>query len=317
VELFVQLGNTPVTNHHFCGLHFYLKRDDLLHPQFSGNKARKFLSLLEQPPQDIKKIVGYGSPQANSLYSLAALAHLQNWHFDFYVDHIASYLKQNPNGNYAKALGLGARIIEVPPEWKVGTDNTESALKRYLSESSDVLMVEEGGRMPIAEYGIKGLANELIDWVESHTNSCEDGALESRQQWVVALPSGTGTTAFYLHKYLQPYGIEVVTTACVGGEDYLKAQFLQLSSTHSQPTIWSLDTKHHFGKLYQDDFQIWTTLMEQTGVEFELLYDPLMWRVLLMHKQKLSGKNLLYIHQGGLLGNESMLPRYQRKFANC
>ncbi|GAM70499.1 pyridoxal phosphate-dependent deaminase [Vibrio sp. JCM 19236] len=28
-----------------------------------------------------------------------------------------------------------------------------------------------------------------------------------------------------------------------------------------------------------------------------------------------SGKELLYLHQGGILGNETMLPRYQRKLA--
>jgi 1-aminocyclopropane-1-carboxylate deaminase/D-cysteine desulfhydrase-like pyridoxal-dependent ACC family enzyme len=48
-------------------------------------------------------------------------------------------------------------------------------------------------------------------------------------------------------------------------------------------------------------------------VEFDLLYDPLGWRVLLEHIG-LFESPVLYIHQGGVLGNKSMLPRYQRKF---
>ncbi|OYY54700.1 MAG: 1-aminocyclopropane-1-carboxylate deaminase, partial [Sulfurovum sp. 28-43-6] len=52
---------------------------------------------------------------------------------------------------------------------------------------------------------------------------------------------------------------------------------------------------------------------EQTGVVFDLLYDPLGWRVVLKHPELFS-KPLLYIHQGGVLGNESMLARYERKY---
>jgi 1-aminocyclopropane-1-carboxylate deaminase/D-cysteine desulfhydrase-like pyridoxal-dependent ACC family enzyme len=54
--------------------------------------------------------------------------------------------------------------------------------------------------------------------------------------------------------------------------------------------------------------------LEHTYVEFDLLYDPMMWRCLLEHKQYLDNKSLIYIHQGGILGNESMLPRYQRQW---
>ncbi len=43
----MKIENSPVTQHDFNGTRFYLKRDDLLHPQFSGNKARKFMGLLE------------------------------------------------------------------------------------------------------------------------------------------------------------------------------------------------------------------------------------------------------------------------------
>jgi 1-aminocyclopropane-1-carboxylate deaminase len=44
-----------------------------------------------------------------------------------------------------------------------------------------------------------------------------------------------------------------------------------------------------------------------------MLYDPTGWQVLLANVDKLDGE-IMYIHQGGVLGNESMLPRYQRKY---
>ena len=80
------------------------------------------------------------------------------------------------------------------------------------------------------------------------------------------------------------------------------------------PKILSLPKKHHFGKLYRENYEIWLKLHQQTGVEFDLLYDPLGWRALLAHPEVYDTKPMLYIHQGGVLGNESMLLRYKRKF---
>jgi 1-aminocyclopropane-1-carboxylate deaminase/D-cysteine desulfhydrase-like pyridoxal-dependent ACC family enzyme len=49
------------------------------------------------------------------------------------------------------------------------------------------------------------------------------------------------------------------------------------------------------------------------GIEFDLLYDPVGWLILLENPE-IFQKPTLYIHQGGLIGNESMLARYQRKY---
>lgn len=83
----------------------------------------------------------------------------------------------------------------------------------------------------------------------------------------------------------------------------------------SHPTVLTSTTKHYFGHLYQEDYQIWQALLAQTHIEFDLLYDPLMWRLLSAWRAENPDRNLLYLHQGGLLGNESMLPRYQRQFS--
>ena len=79
------------------------------------------------------------------------------------------------------------------------------------------------------------------------------------------------------------------------------------------PMILGSEKKYHFGKLYKENYRIWLKLHQQTGVVFDLLYDPLGWRVLLQHPE-LFLKPVLYIHQGGVLGNESMLARYERKY---
>lgn len=294
VELPLNLPS-PIQSITFENHQIFIKRDDLTHSDFSGNKARKFHYFLTHDFPDVKKIVSYGSAQSNAMYSLSVLAKIRGWEFEYYVDHIAEYLKENPHGNYKTAIYNGMKLI-------VGRDALIPTM------DNDTLFIEEGGRQKEAEYGIRLLAKEIIQW------QIEQGI----EKLNIFLPSGTGTTALYLQKALLTLNAErltlVYTTPCVGDTIYLKKQFIELEKDESfHPTILSLDKKHHFGKLYKDNYKIWLKLRKQTGVEFDLLYDPLGWRVLLEHFG-LFDSPVLYIHQGGVLGNESMLPRYQRKY---
>jgi 1-aminocyclopropane-1-carboxylate deaminase/D-cysteine desulfhydrase-like pyridoxal-dependent ACC family enzyme len=280
---------SPIQSITFDKQQCYLKRDDLIDPDFSGNKARKFHYFLQNDFPGIDKLVSYGSVQSNAMYSLSVLAKIRGWKFEYFVDHIADYLKEQPHGNYKAALDNGMKIIEHSDVISNKHDN-------------NVLFVEEGGRQKEAEFGLRILAEEIASW------QVENGLKELN----IFLPSGTGTSALFLQKHLPSN--RVYTTACVGDEIYLKKQFLELEEDESyHPEILSLEKKHHFGKLYKENYKIWLKLQQQTGVEFDLLYDPLGWRVLLVHPEVFS-KPTLYIHQGGVLGNESMLPRYERKY---
>ena len=292
MESRMTLDSSPIQSITFQNKQFYLKRDDLIHPDFSGNKARKFYYFLQNDFPHINKIVSYGSAQSNAMYSLSVLAKMKGWEFEYYVDHIADYLKEKPHGNYKGALANGMQIY-------VG--------RGVPSPTNNVLFIEEGGRQKEAEYGIKLLAEEIIAWQKE----------QKIEALNIFLPSGTGTTALFLSKAFVGEGTPrptVFTCPCVGDSMYLKKQFLELEIDEKQhPTILTLEKKHHFGKLYKENYKIWLKLHQETGVEFDLLYDPLGWRVLLAHPEIFS-KPTLYIHQGGVLGNESMLPRYERKY---
>jgi 1-aminocyclopropane-1-carboxylate deaminase/D-cysteine desulfhydrase-like pyridoxal-dependent ACC family enzyme len=276
---------------------FFLKRDDLIHSDFSGNKARKLYYFLQNDFPHIQKIISYGSAQSNAMYSLSVLAKMKNWKFEYYADHIADYLKDNPHGNYRGALKNGMRISE-KKQVEIKNDQLDN----------NILFVEEGGRQKEAEFGIKLLAEEIIAWQKE----------QNIKELNIFLPSGTGTTALFLQKSLLTFDASlftrVYTTPCVGDALYLKKQFSELEADERyHPQILTLEKKHHFGKLYKENYIIWLKLQQQTGVEFDLLYDPLGWRVLLAHSRAFS-KPILYIHQGGVLGNESMLKRYERKY---
>ncbi|QYJ77556.1 pyridoxal-phosphate dependent enzyme [Shewanella acanthi] len=304
-------ATSPVESFQFANRQLYIKRDDLLHPGFSGNKARKFAYFLDHQFDGVTKVIGYGSAQANSLYSLSVLAKMKGWQCDFYVDHIASHIRENPSGNYAHALAQGARVIDLQQQLIESGESHKWRCEDYIQQrvlvnEPNALFIPEGGRCSYAKYGLDKLGAEIIHWGQVHALS----------KLKVFFPSGTGTTALFLNQYFIENGsdIRVLTCAAVGGDDYLRFQFLQLNSNESlHPVVLNTGKKYHFGKLYAEFYAMWRRVCAQ-GIEFELLYDPLGFLVLESYLRADLHSPILYLHQGGLLGNETMLPRYQRKF---
>ena len=272
---------------------YFVKRDDLLHSDFSGNKARKFYYFLKNDLQGIEKIISHGSNQSNAMYSLSVLCKLKNLKFDYYVSHLPDILSKNPNGNYKEAVKNGMNLIigEVPTSFQ-----------------ENELFIAEGGAIKEAKYGIEMLANEIKSWAKEQN-------IEAKKLKIF-LPSGTGTTALYLQQYLQ---FEVLTNSCVADDDYLKKQFFALEDKN-HPTILKKDKKYHFGKLYIEFYLKHLEILKQTNIEFDLLYDSLGWIVFEEFVKNLENKDdyiFLYIHQGGVLGNKTMIERYKFKFPNA
>jgi 1-aminocyclopropane-1-carboxylate deaminase/D-cysteine desulfhydrase-like pyridoxal-dependent ACC family enzyme len=284
----IKLENSPVQKISFEGYDFLIKRDDLLNKDFSGNKARKFHYFLNYNFNGIDTIVSHGSNQSNAMYSLSVLAKLKKLKFKYYIKHLPSYLKDNPDGNFKYALNNGMKIIiseDIP------------------SIKKNEIFISEGGAVKEAEFGIKRLANEIKAYQKKY----------DIKNLKVFLPSGTGTTALYLQKNLD---IKVLTCPCVGDGEYLKKQFLELEIDNSlHPIILTPPKKFHFGKLYKENYEIWQKLKDQTDIEFDFLYDPIGWQTLLylLKNKKIENSNYIYIHQGGIIGNSTMITRYNRK----
>jgi len=279
---------TPIEQYSFGGIDFILKRDDLINIDLSGNKARKVKYFINNIPSHIDTIVSYGSIQSNAMYSLSVFAKVKELKYRYYANHIPALLRDNPQGNLKRALDNGMILIE-------GYD---------FKIAKNELFIKEGVAVKEAYYGIKELALELIE------------QLGLKKEYQIFLPSGTGVTALFLSKALKINGannFKIYTTACVGNSCYLKEQFFELERDESfYPIVLKSKKKYHFGKLYREFYDIWLELQKNTNIEFDLLYDPKGWITLLENRELFS--NLVYIHQGGALGNESMLKRYRYKF---
>lgn len=284
--------NSPITPFFFQGFDFYVKRDELIHPLLSGNKYRKLYSLLQTPTDTYQTIISYGGTQSNAMLSLAALCQQKGWNFHYYSKPIATHLKQQSSGNLQAALDLGMLLFETKH------DDYESTISKLRSQGT-TLVIPQGGADPIAQQGLEVLAQEIKQWQQTSN-------LKSLN---IVTPSGTGTTAFYLASALTE--CSVFTTAAVGDNDYLISQMQKLGTVPDNLHLLKASKKYHFAKPYPEFLNTYVQL-KAAGISFDLIYAPKMWLTLLEHMQDLDG-TVLYVHSGGLMGNASMLERYQHR----
>lgn len=271
------------------GREFLVKRDDLFDPYLSGNKYRKLHTLLNTPKIKYKKIISYGGTQSNAMLAIAAMCQKKKWEFVYYTKPVSEIQKKQTFGNFYQALRLGMGHVEI-----------ESLLyKKYIASlrvtiNEDTYIVDQGGADTYAREGLEVLAREIRE--------------QNPDAKSLATPSGTGTTALFLALTLPEY--KVYTIPCVGDSSYLKEQISALAKIPNNLIILEPKKKYHFAKLYPEFLDIYQKT-KKTGIEFDLLYAPSMWMALLEQTQE----RVLYIHSGGVSGNESMLKRYSQKFS--
>lgn len=284
---------SPISKITLEGRNFFVKRDDTIDPHLSGNKYRKLYTLLQTPRETYTNLISYGGTQSNAMLALAALAKNKSWKFTYYTKPLSQTQKDVEKGNYAQALMLGMQHKEIE----------ESFYKDFISslrvlKESHTFVVDQGGATQMAKCGLEILAQEIRTQVKSDKTLNFDA---------VATPSGTGTTALFLALALPEY--TVYTTPCVGDVEYLKEQMQALHPLPNNLCILEPQKKYHFAKPYKEFFTIYEKL-KSSEIEFDLLYAPAMWQAL----QEQTQGSVLYIHSGGISGNDSMKERYFKKF---
>ncbi|MBN2895578.1 MAG: 1-aminocyclopropane-1-carboxylate deaminase [Campylobacterales bacterium] len=281
---------SAVTHLRLDGRLFYIKRDDLIDPLLSGNKFRKLFTLIQSPLEHIHTVISYGGIQSNAMLSMAALAHQKGWRFDYYTKRAPAHVKQMPEGNLKAALELGMCLHEIDHG---AYEATVRALFSRINPHE--LLLPQGGSDPMAERGMAILADEIKEWQRE----------EGIDKLSVAIPSGTGASAYFLAKHLD---LPVLTTPLIGDAVYLRAQMDALGPPCANLHLIETKQRYRFGTPYQAFLSVHQTLRE-TGVVFDLLYAPKMWLALLEHLSQIDGE-IMYIHSGGVYGNATMMERY-------
>ncbi len=281
------MQNSPISKIDLEGRSFYVKRDDLIDKYLAGNKYRKLYTLLQTPSDSLNKIISYGGTQSNAMLAIAAMCKSKDWEFTYYSKPISKLQREENLGNYFHSLELGMQHVEI--EYELYRDFIAS-LRVNLDDTT--FLIDQGGAVEQAKEGLEVLAEEI-----------RASELDVKS---LATPSGTGTTALFLALALPEY--KIYTTPCVGDVVYLKEQMGALHTIPNNLVILEPEKKYHFAKPYPEFLHVQKKLLD-AGIKFDLLYAPGLWKCLLEQ----TDEEIMYIHSGGVTGNESMLARYKQK----
>lgn len=288
----MKLKDSPVTQINFRDKRFFIKRDDLLESTLNGNKARK-LYKFAACGFGAETLISYGGAQSNAMYSISALAKAQNAEFVYYAKKLPSRLRDNPSGNLKAALENGMKLVELDHA------EYENKISELLAEGkAGTLVIRQGGADEYAREGLKLLADELNGFAKQ-------AKLENP---LAVTGSGTGTTAGYLSDYLD---FECLTVPAVSNAEFLTREFERLSVV-KKPTILETKDKIAFASPHPKLLAVYRELLEE-GIEFDLIYDAKCWLAIAENIDYFKERDVIFVHSGGVLGNETQLERYKHK----
>jgi len=285
------LANSPIEPFVFEDVKFWLKRDDLLDDELDGNKARKFYSLLNADMDKIDTIISFGGAQSNAMYSLSALAKKKQKRFVYFTKKLPKVLSE-PIGNLKYALQNGMLLVELKSD-----EYYDIAQNGYKVKAGE-LFVPQGGAFLLAREGVWMLAGELNRFCK-HQNI-------KRPKVIVS--SGTGTTAAFMS---ERFDGDVYTVPCVGDSEYLRLQMSKLIKHPKLVKIIDSNTKYTFAKPHQDLWKMYQKLLS-SKVHFDLLYDVKTWLVVSENIELFADGETIFVHSGGVRGNESQIKRYMK-----
>lgn len=282
----------------FCGNKVYIKRDDLIPFSFGGNKARKAELFFEEIlRQNCDCVVTYGSSSSNHCRVVANMAAKHNLKC-FIVSPEENYV-QTFNTKLVKSFG--ASIVKCSLD-KVSV--TISNLMEELSKTCSPYFIQGGGHGNLGTQAYVNAYGEICRYEE------QNGIFFD----YIFLASGTGTTqaglvcGAALKKHLSkkivgisiarknPRGAKVVEESV---KDYLEAKGYE----DDLPEIIFNDGYicGGYGEYNDEILLCIKELIEKHGIPANSTYTgKAFWGMRdYIVKNKISGKNVLFIHTGG------------------
>ncbi len=280
-----------------AGIELFIKRDDLIHPQISGNKWRKLkFNFLEAEKLNKKAIITFGGAYSNHIYAAAAAGKL----FGFKTIGIIrgeENIPLNPTLNFAEECGMKLIYLN-REEYKNKEINIDKTILKY--SLNDFYIIPEGGSNAL---GVKGCA-EIVKEIKIPFN-------------YICCPCGTGTTLAGLISGLNHSQTAIGFSALKGGDFLVNDVKMLLSDYYRHEGIMSiknsnfdLQTDYHFGGYAKSNEQLFdfirafekkhSILIEQvyTGKMFFGIYD------LIKKGYFKKGEIIIALHTGGLQGRD-------------
>jgi 1-aminocyclopropane-1-carboxylate deaminase/D-cysteine desulfhydrase-like pyridoxal-dependent ACC family enzyme len=295
---FAELADSPLQQLHSSFLEqaevrLFVKRDDLIHPQFGGNKWRKQkYNLIHAREKQFDTLLTFGGAWSNHIYATAAAAR----YFGFNSIGIIrgeQHTPLNATLSFAKACGMQLHYVSRSEYRKKHEAQYLQKLKQRFGE---VYILPEGGSNALALKGCK----EIVDEINREIDRPFD---------VICCASGTGATLAGLVTALKPEQSAIGFSALKGGE-FLNDEVRNFLSDRHQKTNWHIETAWHFGGYAKVDDAL-IHFMRQFKSEYDFALDAVYTGKmfyglfqLIENRTFRPGTSIVAVHSGGLQGNK-------------
>ena len=284
----------------FWQLTLFVKRDDLLHSEISGNKWRKLKhNLLAARARQVNHIISFGGAYSNHLHALAAAG----FYFGFKTTAIIrgeSHYANNPTLKKCSEWGMELQFV-TRQEYKKRADPSYLQSLQALYPAAWIL--PEGGSNQFALPGVMETIKE-IDQQAPHT-----------VDHIVTATGSGGTLAGIVAGVTQDQlNTKVTGIAVLKNALYLNQEIASLlaQAKINKPRKWSLQTTFHQGGYAK----ISTALLDfceqfsgQTGIPVEPIYTGKMFYGLFKLIEQgyfKKGEHIVALHTGGLQGLDGL-----------
>ena len=278
-----------ILNQH--GVELYVKRDDLIHTEVSGNKWRKLKYNFEQFISSKKEqIMTFGGAYSNHLLATASACHLHNIPSIGIVRGEELTIESNPILERCNDLGMKLVFIS---RMEYGMRHDKEYLEEVSLEYPNSFIIPEGGANYMGIIGCQEIMNEISEEFDE-----------------VFVAQGTSTTSCGLLLSNKTKVLNVVP-ALKGYESLLEMKQLLLRTGVEKELIDGLLEKvkvHdevHFGGYAKVNEELLTFIQKinrEMKLPLDKVYTSKAFYALInsVAKGTLDNKKVLFIHTGGL-----------------
>jgi 1-aminocyclopropane-1-carboxylate deaminase len=278
----------------------HLKREDLLHPEVSGNKFRKLKYNL-QCAKDLgnKTLLTFGGAFSNHIFAVAAAGEMLGLETIGIIrgeelrNDLQQTLQQNPTLEFAASRGMKLKFV-----------SRENYREKYSQGFIEALEAEFGDFYLLPEGGNNALA----------IRGCEEILTETDKNFdFICCPVGTGGTLSGIINSSKPF-------QQVLGFSALKENFLRLEiSNLTSGKNWGLQRDYHFGGYAKVTSEL-IDFINKFQNKYHILLDPVYTGKMLFGISDMIEKSafpqnsrILAIHTGGLQGIAGINKLLQKK----
>ena len=287
--MFEHLNPTPIQPinsdlYSQAGVEVFIKRDDLIDSEISGNKWRKLkYNLIEAQNQGYKNILTFGGAFSNHIAATAAAC--KRFGFNSIGIIRGEELNKDSNDTLRKAANDGMQLEFVSrSDYKRREDENWI---NTLKEKHQAYIIPEGGSNSLAVKGMIEAVNEIdieFDYIST--------------------PVGTGGTMAGLISGLKP-NQRAIGISSLKGESYLEDLIKELVGDRPN---WTLNHQYHFGGYAKFDSHLVEFINEfysQKQIPLEPIYTgKMMFALEDLIRQDFfpKGSRIICLHTGGLQG---------------